>query len=88
MPQETMRLVLVRHGESEWNRLNLFTGWTDVDLTDTGRKEATAGGAALKAEGFDFDICYTSQLKVSSLATYCMNSAFSMFLIFLLSLPI
>ena len=63
MPQETMRLVLVRHGESEWNRLNLFTGWTDVDLTDTGRKEATAGGAALKAEGFDFDICYTSQLK-------------------------
>ena len=63
MPQETMSLVLVRHGESEWNRLNLFTGWTDVDLTDTGRKEATAGGAALKAEGFDFDICYTSQLK-------------------------
>ena len=58
-----MQLVLIRHGESEWNRLNLFTGWTDVDLTDTGRAEAAAGGKALKAEGFDFDICYTSYLK-------------------------
>ena len=58
-----MQLVLIRHGESEWNRLNLFTGWTDVDLTDTGRAEAATGGKALKAEGFDFDICYTSYLK-------------------------
>ena len=58
-----MQLVLIRHGESEWNKLNLFTGWTDVDLTETGRAEASAGGRALKDEGFDFDICYTSYLK-------------------------
>lgn len=63
MSQDTMQLVIVRHGESEWNKLNLFTGWTDVDLTETGRAEAAAGGRALKEEGFDFDICYTSQLK-------------------------
>ncbi|AEB06775.1 phosphoglycerate mutase [Coriobacterium glomerans PW2] len=58
-----MRLVLIRHGESAWNRLNLFTGWTDVDLTDTGRQEAADGGRALRREGLDFDICYTSYLK-------------------------
>ena len=63
MSQDTMKLVIIRHGESEWNKLNLFTGWTDVDLTDTGRAEAAAGGKALKDEGFDFDICFTSQLK-------------------------
>ena len=40
MADNTMQLVLIRHGESEWNKLNLFTGWMDVDLTDTGRKEA------------------------------------------------
>ena len=61
--QQTMQLVLIRHGESEWNKLNLFTGWTDVELTDTGREEAAAGGRALKEAGFDFDICYTSRLK-------------------------
>ena len=44
--QQTMQLVIIRHGESEWNKLNLFTGWTDVELTDTGRKEAAAGGHA------------------------------------------
>ena len=43
MTDSTMQLVLVRHGESEWNKLNLFTGWMDVDLTDTGRKEASDG---------------------------------------------
>ena len=58
-----MKLVLLRHGESEWNRLNLFTGWTDVDLTDTGRAEAAQAGAALREAGYDFDVCFTSYLK-------------------------
>ncbi len=58
-----MKLVLIRHGESEWNKLNLFTGWTDVDLSEKGREEAREGGRVLKAEGYDFDICYTSYLK-------------------------
>ena len=56
-------LVLVRHGESEWNKLNLFTGWRDPDLTDTGIKEATAAGRRLKAEGLKFDVAFTSVLK-------------------------
>ena len=56
-------LVLVRHGESEWNKLNLFTGWTDVDLSVTGIEEAKAGGKALKESGIEFDVCYTSYLK-------------------------
>jgi 2,3-bisphosphoglycerate-dependent phosphoglycerate mutase len=60
---DKMTLVLLRHGESEWNKLNLFTGWTDVDLSDTGRQEAAKAGELLKEEGFDFDICYTSYLK-------------------------
>ena len=60
---ETMTLVLLRHGESEWNKLNLFTGWTDVDLSDTGRSEAETAGRLLKEEGFEFDVCYTSYLK-------------------------
>ncbi len=58
-----MKLVLVRHGESEWNRLNLFTGWTDVPLSEKGRAEAAEGGRLLKAEGYDFDLCYTSYLR-------------------------
>lgn len=58
-----MILVLVRHGESEWNKLNLFTGWTDVELSEKGHEEAIEGGKVLKAEGYDFDICYTSYLK-------------------------
>ena len=57
------KLVLVRHGESEWNKLNLFTGWTDVDLSEKGHEEAAAAGRLLKAEGYDFDVCYTSYLK-------------------------
>ncbi len=60
---ESMQLVLIRHGESLWNRLNLFAGWTDVDLSEAGRAEAAEGGRALAREGFDFDICYTSRLK-------------------------
>ncbi len=62
-PAEPIRLVLLRHGQSEWNRLNLFTGWTDVDLSDQGREEAKAAGALMRESGFDFDICYTSYLK-------------------------
>ncbi|HQH26862.1 MAG TPA: 2,3-diphosphoglycerate-dependent phosphoglycerate mutase [Oligoflexia bacterium] len=56
-------LVLLRHGESVWNLENRFTGWTDVDLSEKGVKEATTGGRLLKAEGFCFDVCYTSVLK-------------------------
>lgn len=58
-----MKLVLVRHGESEWNKLNLFTGWTDVDLSEKGHAEAAQAGKLLKEEGYDFDVCYTSYLK-------------------------
>ena len=56
-------LVLVRHGESEWNLKNLFTGWRDVDLTEQGIKEARAAGRKLKAQGLVFDIAFTSALK-------------------------
>lgn len=58
-----MKLVLIRHGESEWNSLNLFTGWTDVELSEQGKMEAIKAGNLLKKESFDFDICYTSYLK-------------------------
>jgi len=58
-----MKLVLIRHGESEWNKKNLFTGWTDVDLTENGILEAKNAGLLLKKDGYDFDICYTSYLK-------------------------
>lgn len=56
-------LVIVRHGESEWNRKNLFTGWVDVDLSEKGKAEAHQAGKALLCENFDFDICFTSYLK-------------------------
>ncbi|MFP5460843.1 MAG: 2,3-diphosphoglycerate-dependent phosphoglycerate mutase [Gammaproteobacteria bacterium] len=59
----THRLVLLRHGESQWNLENRFTGWTDVDLTPNGLAEARRAGELLKAEGFDFDVAYTSVLK-------------------------
>ena len=58
-----MKLVLIRHGESEWNKLNLFTGWTDVDLSEKGHEEAKNAGKLLKESGYDFDVCYTSYLK-------------------------
>ena len=61
--KKTYQLVLIRHGESEWNKLNLFTGWTDVELSDKGRAEAALGGKLLKEEGFKFDVAYTSFLK-------------------------
>jgi 2,3-bisphosphoglycerate-dependent phosphoglycerate mutase len=57
------KLVLIRHGESEWNKENRFTGWKDVDLSEKGREEAHAAGRLLKAEGFTFDEAYTSVLK-------------------------
>jgi 2,3-bisphosphoglycerate-dependent phosphoglycerate mutase len=57
------KVVLLRHGESAWNKENRFTGWTDVDLTDKGREEARTAGRLLKAEGFGFDLVFTSVLK-------------------------
>ncbi len=57
------KLVLIRHGESAWNKENRFTGWTDVDLTDKGREEAREAGRLMKAEGFSFDIAYVSVLR-------------------------
>jgi len=57
------KLVLMRHGESQWNLDNRFTGWHDVDLTDTGREQARKAGALLKEKGFQFDLAYTSVLK-------------------------
>ena len=57
------KLVLIRHGESEWNKENRFTGWRDIDLSEKGRGEAKAAGRLLKAEGFVFDEAYTSVLK-------------------------
>ena len=58
-----MKLVLIRHGESQWNKENRFTGWTDVDLTEKGIEEAKSAGKLLKKEGFTFDVAYTSVLK-------------------------
>ena len=58
-----IKLVLVRHGESVWNKENKFTGWTDVELSDNGIKEAIDAGKILKEKGFSFDIAFTSVLK-------------------------
>ncbi|MGO9228133.1 MAG: 2,3-diphosphoglycerate-dependent phosphoglycerate mutase [Bryobacteraceae bacterium] len=58
-----IKVVLLRHGESTWNKENRFTGWTDVDLSDKGRQEAREAGAVLKAGGFVFDVAHTSVLK-------------------------
>ena len=63
MPTMPYTLVLMRHGESQWNLENRFTGWTDVDLTPRGLDEARSAGRLLKAEGFEFDLCYTSVLR-------------------------
>jgi len=57
------KLVLMRHGESQWNLENRFTGWTDVDLTETGREQARKAGELLKKEGYTFDLAYSSVLK-------------------------
>jgi 2,3-bisphosphoglycerate-dependent phosphoglycerate mutase len=63
MSRSVLRLVLLRHGESTWNKENRFTGWTDVDLSPVGIEEARAAGRALKSSGYEFDIAYTSVLK-------------------------
>jgi 2,3-bisphosphoglycerate-dependent phosphoglycerate mutase len=57
------KIVLIRHGESTWNLENRFTGWTDVDLTDTGMQQAKQAGKLLKEAGYEFDVAYTSVLK-------------------------
>jgi 2,3-bisphosphoglycerate-dependent phosphoglycerate mutase len=57
------QLVLLRHGESEWNKLNLFTGWRDVPLTEQGEREAREAGGVMKAEGLSFDVVFTSLLS-------------------------
>src|SRR5439155_1327269 len=62
-PTEMKKLVLLRHGESTWNKENRFTGWTDVDLTERGRDEAQHAGRLLRDGGYVFDIAYTSVLK-------------------------
>ena len=62
MTTSSYQLVLLRHGESEWNKLNLFTGWRDVKLTEQGEREAREAGRTLAAAGLDFDIAYTSLL--------------------------
>jgi 2,3-bisphosphoglycerate-dependent phosphoglycerate mutase len=60
MNETIHRLVLLRHGESTWNKENRFTGWTDVDLSDKGKEEARSAGRVLKENGFVFDVEYTS----------------------------
>lgn len=62
-PDTMYKLVLMRHGESQWNLENRFTGWTDVDLTETGREQAWQAGQLLKEKGYGFDLAYTSVLK-------------------------
>ena len=67
-----MKLVVVRHGESTWNKENRFTGWTDVDLSEKGKEEAKKAGEILKAEGFEFDLAYTSVLKRAIRTLWCV----------------
>ncbi len=68
------KLVLIRHGESTWNLENRFTGWVDVDLTPTGVSQAMSAGQLLKAEGYEFDIAYTSVLKRAiHTLNYCLD---------------
>ena len=68
------KLVLIRHGESTWNLENRFTGWTDVDLTPTGVSQAMSAGKLLKAEGYEFDVAYTSVLKRAiETLWFCLN---------------
>ena len=66
------KVVLLRHGESTWNKENRFTGWTDVDLTDKGREEALNAGRLLKQDGFSFDLAFTSVL-IRAIRTCCIT---------------
>ena len=59
------KIVIIRHGESEWNQKNLITGWVDVELSEKGKAEAKRAGELMKEAGLDFDVCYTSYLKRS-----------------------
>jgi 2,3-bisphosphoglycerate-dependent phosphoglycerate mutase len=69
------KLVLIRHGESIWNLENRFTGWTDIDLTPTGVSQAISAGQLLKAEGYDFDLAFTSVLKRAiHTLSYCLDA--------------
>lgn len=72
------KLVLVRHGESEWNKSNLFTGWTDVDLSLKGVEEAKEAGIMLKDEKFEFDVAYTSYLKRAIKTLYFILDAMNL----------
>ncbi|WP_410769312.1 2,3-diphosphoglycerate-dependent phosphoglycerate mutase [Fontibacillus sp. BL9] len=72
------KLVLVRHGESEWNKSNLFTGWTDVDLSDKGVHEAKEAGIMLKEEKFVFDVAFTSYLKRAIKTLYYILDAMNL----------
>ena len=67
------KIVLLRHGESAWNKENRFTGWTDVDLTEKGVAEAEKAGVTLREYGFNFDKAYTSYLK-RAVKTYDVNN--------------
>ena len=69
------KLVLMRHGESQWNLENRFTGWTDVDLTERGREEALRAGALLRDEGYAFDVAYTSVLRRAIRTLWCAQDA-------------
>ncbi|SFP82373.1 phosphoglycerate mutase [Nitrosomonas cryotolerans] len=64
-PPETTQLVLLRHGQSIWNRDKVFTGWSDVELSPQGKQEAEQAGRLLKEAGYTFDVCFTSELKRS-----------------------
>ncbi len=72
------KIVLFRHGESEWNKKGLFTGWTDVDLTKRGIKESVNAGLLLKKEGYDFTIAYTSLLKRSIKSLWLLLDAMNL----------
>ena len=70
-------LVLARHGQSEWNLKNLFTGWRDPDLTEVGVAEARAAGRRLKARGIRFDVCFTSALTRAQILSQASTTVLS-----------